>query len=544
MMVLDFIMVGTDDGVVGGASIDKIIFNQVPLLQINFFEEVDSSVTNADTINGIRSNIAIWYVSLRNLAAVILAIMVLYVGIRMAIASVAEEKAKYKKMLADWVVSLVLLFVLHYIMIFIIQLNNSLVEVLYRAQQQSANGFAIGNAMDQFFVGAWALLFTKAFTNTIIYFMLCVMTFIFFITYVKRMITIAFLIMIAPIITVTYSLDRMGDGKSQALNKWFKEFVYNILLQPFQCIIYMALVEASLATIDPGFGESISIASAVIGILMIIFMYEAENIVKEIFHFESKSVASTIGQAAVVTSALGLIGKSSSKKSSGGSSSGRKKTTPNTKPTPPNAPTPPNTPTPPNPQINPSTSKPTLGGTIITGAKSLGRRALKAGTNEVKKLPREIMFAAAGMATGNLNAEITGFQTGRGSAESKIARHEVEDELFSLATAYNRMENEYLSRGRDQDWIRQHTKDLLNGDVAPEDYEKEYFRSAMKMKDFYMENGLSDEDAVTAVDKDIGGIQSGTIGEMTTRQYFRGKKDDVGRKIREILNNRKNNNNP
>ncbi len=34
---------------------------------------------------------------LLNLAAVILAIMALYVGIRMAISSVAEEKAKYKK---------------------------------------------------------------------------------------------------------------------------------------------------------------------------------------------------------------------------------------------------------------------------------------------------------------------------------------------------------------------------------------------------------------------------------------------------------------
>ena len=47
--------------------------------------------------------------------------MALYVGIRMAISSVAEEKAKYKKMLVDWVVSLGLLFVLHYIMVFVVR---------------------------------------------------------------------------------------------------------------------------------------------------------------------------------------------------------------------------------------------------------------------------------------------------------------------------------------------------------------------------------------------------------------------------------------
>ena len=58
-----------------------------------------------------------------------------------------------------------------------------------------------------------------------IYCTLCSNDIYIFITYVKRMITIAFLIMIAPIITITYSIDRMGDGKSQALNKWFKEYI-------------------------------------------------------------------------------------------------------------------------------------------------------------------------------------------------------------------------------------------------------------------------------------------------------------------------------
>ena len=85
--------------------------------------------------------------------------------------------------------------------------------------------------------------FTEQIGYVALYFMLAIIIFVFFATYVKRMITIAFLIMISPIITITYSLDRMGDGKSQALNTWFKNFVYNILLQPIQCIIYLALVK-------------------------------------------------------------------------------------------------------------------------------------------------------------------------------------------------------------------------------------------------------------------------------------------------------------
>ena len=44
-----------------------------------------------------------------------LGIVLLYVGIRMMLSSIASEKSKYKKMLGDWVISMCLVFVLHYI---------------------------------------------------------------------------------------------------------------------------------------------------------------------------------------------------------------------------------------------------------------------------------------------------------------------------------------------------------------------------------------------------------------------------------------------
>ena len=36
--------------------------------------------------------------------------------------------------------------------------------------------------------------------------------------------------MISPLISITYSIDKIGDGKSQALNTWLKEFIYNDVL--------------------------------------------------------------------------------------------------------------------------------------------------------------------------------------------------------------------------------------------------------------------------------------------------------------------------
>lgn len=501
MMSIISLAINGTEGVVSGMSIDKVLFNDIPLLGINFFETAENGY-NVAVINDLRDNIAAWYVSIRNLAIVILAIMAVYVGIRMAISTVAEDKAKYKQMLVDWLVSLALLFVLHYIMIFIINLNNSMVDLLRTVRDNSITSNGATSVLDEIFEEALkSISFIKQLSLTFIYFMLCVMTFMFFITYVKRMVTIAFLIMISPIITVTYSIDRMGDGKSQALNTWLKEFIYNILLQPFQCIIYLALVQTSVNALAK---NSTNLGEAIICIVMILFLYQAEDLVKHIFHFESKSVANTIAQAAIVSSAVGLVGKAAGSKAKGGSNNtgGRRQPRQANQ----------------NPNPNPNRQNPTIRGAVGSVVGGFVRNAAKTGLNEMRKLPKELFFTAAGAATGNLSAAITGFQTGRSSIEQKMSQEAEEDAQNEFAREYNDIvdaNGQDIYAGRPASWVRQHTKDMLNGDVDPEAYEQSYYEAALKMKDFYKDQmGLADDDAISKVESNVAGVQSGSIGEV------------------------------
>lgn len=546
------------DGLVNGIPLDQILFNKIELLKVNFFSSVDPNDANAQIIESIRENIAVWYVAIRNLAAVILAVMVLYVGIRMAISSVAEEKAKYKRMLTDWVVSLVLLFVLHYIMILIININDAIVSVLAAANENGKG--APTSIMDDLWVKSLTTVsFTEQIGYVALYFMLAIMIFVFFATYVKRMITIAFLIMISPIITITYSLDRMGDGKSQALNTWFKNFVYNILLQPFQCIIYLALVKTAIEAIDAA-----NLSTVIIAIIMVFFMYEAEDIIKEIFHFEGKSVANTIAQAALVTSAIGLVSKSAS---GAKAVKGYAKNTPSqnntTTPTPTGAQKPGGAESPsqqesgagqsgrqqapkpeqsepqPEPQNNEGQdetgnySKQSGGarGAALGIAKKAGKAAIKGAI----KLPFAVAFGAMGLGTGNLSTGITAFQAGSGLTEGFLASREEKANLHNFAKDYNNMSQEYTARGYDNNQIREHTKDLLNGDVAAKDWEKDYYEAIVKEMDRYIAQGLSADDAITQVEQNVAGIQGGYLGEATIEQKFKGK-------ISDALKNRKRHN--
>lgn len=284
----------------GVGSVDAIIFGEAGITSIDFFNTSEN-----DTINLIRDNVAIWYYVLRNLSIVILLGILLYVGIRMAISTVASDQAKYKKMFMDWAVSLALVFVLQYIMIFTIECNDVLVDVLNTARTnvQTQNGNTYDNALDHIAGQAWHVSFTVGVSSTLVYIILVGMTIMFLIMYIKRMLTIGFLIVISPLITITYSIDKIGDGTSQALNAWLKEFVFNVLIQPFHCVIYLIFGNTAINLLT----EQQTLASAVLAICMVLFIFKGEKIVRQIFNFRASSLGEAIGGAAAITTGISML---------------------------------------------------------------------------------------------------------------------------------------------------------------------------------------------------------------------------------------------
>lgn len=286
--------VGSASGVDSDVTIENILFTGVSssvianaeILDVNFFD-LDSSDNVANTF---RKQIAKWYYVIRLIATAILLVILIYVGIRMALSTVASEQAKYKQMLTDWVTSIALLFLLHYIIIFIITINSTLVNALSDGIVVNSDGDTVGEQMDDILTSEDSM-FESGFDGLLYASMFCFLkgqSLMFLVFYMKRMITVGFLIMIAPLITITYSLDKMGDGKAQALNTWLKEFSYNILIQPFHCIIYLSFfgaVSSILSDSEDG------IRGCILGMVVLLFMKQAEGILRKIFHFEAQSMS-------------------------------------------------------------------------------------------------------------------------------------------------------------------------------------------------------------------------------------------------------------
>ena len=111
-----------------------------------------------------------------------------------------------------------------------------------------------------------------------------VITSIMFFYYVRRAVKVGYLIMIAPIVSLTYVTGGL-NGKSNAYGKWIKEYSSNIFIQLFHILIYVSLIlpMSSLGQIE----SETNIIKFVPTLLLVFFglgfIYNAEKLIKKLF---------------------------------------------------------------------------------------------------------------------------------------------------------------------------------------------------------------------------------------------------------------------
>jgi len=266
-------------------NIDRTVFNRVALFNINYFDTEptykvgDLQITANSTNITIKKGIVDVYLICRALALIISLLVLIYIGIRMAISTVASDQAKYKKMLTSWVESIVILFCMVYIMIAIITFGESLTGIFYNIRNQLINANeGYGVFEDTIRSTTWDLVFSLSGLQltiwSIIYWVLLFMEFKFFWTYAKRLLMVGLLITVSPLITITYSIDKAGDGRAQVFSSWMKEFVVNVLIQPLHALIYLVFVLTA---------NTIATESPLVALALLMCMGTVERMVKVVF---------------------------------------------------------------------------------------------------------------------------------------------------------------------------------------------------------------------------------------------------------------------
>lgn len=103
---------------------DAIIFNAIPFLDVNFINPYSGGGTVVGLIQDVIKSV---YGTIFGLAISFFSIAVLIMGIKLAVSTIASEKAKYKQAIWDWLLGLILLFTIHFLISFVFYLNEQLV---------------------------------------------------------------------------------------------------------------------------------------------------------------------------------------------------------------------------------------------------------------------------------------------------------------------------------------------------------------------------------------------------------------------------------
>lgn len=269
-------------------NIENIIYNDLPILDVDLFDvdlsdykdEKAFTVSEDSVIYKIRENIANWYRIIRGMTIISMLLVLLYLGIKLAIATTAGDKAKYKSMLASWFTSFIIIFFIHYFMIAVIEVNDVLLDTFKGIEVKYTGGLSM---YDTIRTRAYSLKLSEGLPATVMYMILIYFLIRFLFIYIKRYFTVTILALMGPVMGVKYAFDKINTGKTGTMGAWMFDFALNVLLQSVHAIIYtvfMAIAfEVGMQSI-PGF---------ILSLCILHFIFDAEKIFLNVFKFDNRA---------------------------------------------------------------------------------------------------------------------------------------------------------------------------------------------------------------------------------------------------------------
>ena len=278
--------------------IDDIVYNRVPLFDVNVFSDKPGGqpIDTTSPLYFLRTIVANWFVLGMNLSLAAMIVIIIYTGIRMALSTIAEKKAEYKEMLFNFVKAIAKIFMLAAIMALVINICQYLTNLFAEkgpAIDSSIGGRNLYVTMVTRALGSFS--FKAKLPAAILFFGLTLTFFKFCYRYIKRLLNVYLLIIVAPVLVAKDAYEGASGRQGKTFSAWLQEFTLNVALQPAHALIYSSLVYVALdnATND--------VMSFLVAVLIMNFMISADKIFFKIFNMRFTKGPGAAGAADALT---------------------------------------------------------------------------------------------------------------------------------------------------------------------------------------------------------------------------------------------------
>ena len=202
-------------------TLDKLFFGDFKFLDVNIFNintSKDSNSRGNEANANLKKGVAVWTNATRGFAVGI-SLLLFLIGAIMLMINSAKTNAKadsVKGLMIALLITVVLAMIL-FAHDMLISIFNSIRYKMLESGSQSAEVIIYKNVLSIKESGGYG--YSVAF---IAYLFMSAYHIKFFIIYINRLLTIGFLIVVSPVISVTYAVDRIGDRKEPSTFKLFQ----------------------------------------------------------------------------------------------------------------------------------------------------------------------------------------------------------------------------------------------------------------------------------------------------------------------------------
>ena len=274
-------------------TIEDLFFNRIPLLDANFFSETagGKEINEGSTIDIIRKVVKLWYISFRNVAIVVIAIVIIFAGVKMAISTVAQDKANYKNMLVNWTKAMVIVLLMHIFMYAIQYFNARMLEILqdslenkYGAEVDPDTGQPIGNTgqvYNTIVKRAFDVRYKVGIPGAIMYLVLTIYFLRFCFIYVRRYAGLMILTILAPLVAIKHAVLSLKGKSSNEFGKWLGDYTTTTFLQSIHALVFLTLITTAIDL------ALINIGGFIVALLMLHAVTHITVLATQIFNFNS-----------------------------------------------------------------------------------------------------------------------------------------------------------------------------------------------------------------------------------------------------------------
>lgn len=351
---------------------ENILNNKMSFFNVDFFNQAkySSESTNGtrqvqSAVESIRNVVSQVYVTVRDIALVLMVIIGIVLVIKMLLENRPMEKKRITDLLVNCIEGLAIIIMMHYIMYILVNINNSIASSIsnvteYRSEDEAKSNLNNGTGKPDESKGTptgqkieieekgnnnkiyekfkdlasnfdgdaiadgklWNVkceetdgkyvttILANNFTEIaryrmqkvydvdsndednkstsldriswgIVYILLVAITVVYVWLYAKRVIYIAVLTMLAPIVGVMFPLNRSEGGRAQTLNYWLREYVGALTMQPFQCLLYSVLIGGAM---------QMALNNPIYAIVALISMVTLERFIKSLIGMPESNI--------------------------------------------------------------------------------------------------------------------------------------------------------------------------------------------------------------------------------------------------------------